>query len=230
MTNPVYGVDFVAAGISVTGPLGGAFENVSLTIDAGDLGIVVGQSGSGRTSLLLALAGRMRLTTGRLAVAGHVLPKGAGRVRELVAVARANPATYLDPDLRVRELIDERKMIGGPLFTNASLRDELDNLGVLAAEHQFVHQLSPADALLFAVALSCAEQPSAIVVDDVAVGCTPDEVARVWRALATLTARGLTVVASTTAPPSDILVDAPITAIELPHPELRNPLTTGGTR
>lgn len=228
MTSPVQGVGFAADGISVKGPLGCAFENVSLSIEAGDLGVIVGASGSGRTSLLLALAGRMRLTTGRLEVAGHA-PTDA-RVRELVAVARAEPATYLDPDLRVRELIAERQMIGGQQFSAEPLRTTVELLGVRAAGHQFVHELPPAEEQLLSVALSAAEQPSAIVVDDVGAGCMFDETKRVWEALALLTARGITVVAATTVPPGCLENEARITILDLPHPQLRNSPTTGGTR
>lgn len=85
------GVDVVARGASVRGPRGPVFEGVDLDVPAGGLLAVHGPAGSGRTSLLLALAGRMRLSGGAVRVGGHVLPAEGRRVRRLVAVARAAP-------------------------------------------------------------------------------------------------------------------------------------------
>ncbi len=62
------GVDIIARGITARGARGCAFTGVSVDIEAGQLGVTVGSAGSGRTSLLLALAGRMRLMAGFLIV------------------------------------------------------------------------------------------------------------------------------------------------------------------
>src|SRR6476660_5084345 len=63
----------VASGLGVQGNAGWIFRDVDLRLPAGSLTAVVGPAGCGRSSLLLALAGRMRPTAGSLSVLGHNL-------------------------------------------------------------------------------------------------------------------------------------------------------------
>ncbi|MBF4998970.1 hypothetical protein IRT45_17630 [Nocardia sp. BSTN01] len=76
-----HGVEIIARGITARGARGCAFAGVSVELAAGQLGVVAGRSGSGRTSLLPAPAGRM---------------------------ARAEPAVGLDDELRVGDIVTER--------------------------------------------------------------------------------------------------------------------------
>lgn len=191
-----------------------------MDVAAGQLGVVAGPSGSGRTSLLLALAGRMRLMAGSVAVGGCRLPADAARVRQLVAVARAEPAVGLDDELRVGDIVTERTMIGGPRLGRAAVHDALTMLGVDAPATATVADLLPREQTLLAVALAAAEQPAAIVVDDVDRGCDDTDAERIWEALRILTGLGCTVVATTTIPPPSL--DDSVAVIDLPHPTQRD--------
>lgn len=191
-----------------------------MDVAAGQLAVVAGPSGSGRTSLLLALAGRMRLVAGSVAVGGCRLPADAARVRQLVAVARAEPAVGLDDELRVGDIVTERTMIGGPRIGRADVHDALTMLGVDAPATATVADLPPSEQTLLAVALAAAEQPAAIVVDDVERGCDDTDAERIWEALRTLAGLGCTVVATTTTPPP--FLDDSIAVIDLPHPTQRD--------
>ncbi|MCC3312595.1 ATP-binding cassette domain-containing protein [Nocardia africana] len=215
-----HGVEIIARGITARGARGCAFAGVSVDVAAGQLGVVAGPSGSGRTSLLLALAGRMRLVAGSVAVGGCRLPADAARVRQLVAVARAEPAVGLDDELRVGDIVTERTMIGGPRIGRAAVHDALTMLGVDAPATATVADLPPREQTLLAVALAAAEQPAAIVVDDVDRGCDDTDAERIWEALRILTGLGCTVVATTTIPPPSL--DDSVAVIDLPHPTQRD--------
>lgn len=67
------GVEVVARGASVRGRRGPVFEDVDVDVPAGGLLAAHGPAGSGRTSLLLALAGRMRLSGGAEVMAERCL-------------------------------------------------------------------------------------------------------------------------------------------------------------
>ncbi|PSR70047.1 ABC transporter ATP-binding protein [Nocardia sp. MDA0666] len=215
-----HGVEIIARGITARGARGCAFAGVSVDVAAGQLGVVAGPSGSGRTSLLLALAGRMRLVAGSVAVGGYRLPADGARVRQLVAVARAEPAVGLDDELRVGDIVTERTMIGGPRIGRAAIRDALTMLDVDAPTTATVAELPPHEQTLLAVALAAAEQPAAIVVDDVERGCGDTDVERLWDALRILTGLGCTVIATTTIPPPSL--DDSVAVIDLPHPTERD--------
>ncbi|UQX11898.1 ATP-binding cassette domain-containing protein [Candidatus Mycobacterium methanotrophicum] len=215
------GVQIAARGISVRGPRGCAFANVSLDVAAAQLAVVAGQAGSGRTALLLALAGRMRLVTGTVAVGRYRLPGDSRRVQQLVAVAAAPPAVDLDEFLRVDEHVAERAVFGRARAPAVS--EALDVLGFVAAGHSRVGELRASDRVLLAAALAAAERPAAIVIDDVDSGCGPAESRRVWSGLSALAELGCTVVASSTDIP-EALDQIDIAVTPLPHPFGSDPI------
>jgi ABC-2 type transport system ATP-binding protein len=202
-----------AVGLCARGQRGLIFQGVDADIPASSLAVVVGRGGSGRTSLLLALAGRFRLLSGRLKVGRYETPQDLKAIRRVVAVARARPAIELDQQLRVRELLAERRAIGGA-EVEGRFRTTSELVGLNVQPETRVEELEPADRLLLALALVLAEGPTAVVVDDVDAGSTPDDLGRVWSSLRTVADAGPTVVASSTSPPSaagivDVLIPLP---------------------
>jgi ABC-2 type transport system ATP-binding protein len=207
-------VGIVARRITARGPLGTAFESVDLEAEPGNLVAVTGPGGSGRSSLLLALAGRLRLVAGQLSVGGYRLPMRSAAVRRLVAVARARPAIDLDPRLRVEELVVERCVTAPRSTTTASVTAALCLLGIDPPRGALLVDLHPAEQTLLACALAVATGPGAVVIDDVDEGLEPGDVPWVWRALHAVAGTGCTVVASACAPPphpvpADVVVRLP---------------------
>lgn len=194
------GVDIVARGLSVRGPRGPVFENVDVEVPAGGLLVVHGPAGSGRTSLLLALAGRMRFVTGAVRVGGYELPARGKLVRRLVALARAEPAAALEGRLRVGELISERTWLARRV-SDHRVDAAFALLGIDPPRKALVEDLDPATGCLVAVALALAGRPHALVVDDADGGCTPPGRQSVWHALDRVRATGCTVLAAGTDPP-----------------------------
>ncbi len=199
------------------GPLGCACANVSLDVAAGRLGVVAGPAGSGRTSLLLALAGRMRLVTGWIGVGEHRLPGDERQVRRLVAVAMAPPAMELDECLRVGEHIAERAMIDRARAAPAAVAEVLDVLGADPPRRVRVGELPPDERVLLAVALAASGRPAAVIVDDADRGCGPPQARRVWSGLSALSRCGCTVGAAGTRTPDTVAV-GDVAVVRLPHP------------
>jgi ABC-2 type transport system ATP-binding protein len=209
------GVGIVARKITARGPLGPAFQAVDLEAEPGSLVAVTGPGGSGRSSLLLALAGRLRLVAGELIVGGYRLPMRSAAVRRLVAVARARPAIDLDQRLRVQELMVEPTLISPGWASAESVTAALRLLGIDPPPDALAIDLHPAEQTLLATALAVATEPGAVVVDDVDEGLEPGDLPWVWRALRAVAGSGCTVVASADAPPPD-----PVPAdvvVRLPH-------------
>ncbi|RKT83881.1 ABC transporter [Saccharopolyspora antimicrobica] len=196
----VDGVSILGRGIAAKGPEGVVFANLDLQVSGGALAVIAGPSGTGRTSLLLALSGRLPLITGYLDVSGHVLPAQAKAVRQLVRPARVRPGYELEEKHRVREAILERRLISGA--SDRSIDAALDLLGLAPDRSALIDELHPADRLLLAVALAIAPSPAGILVDDVDVGLPLPSRARVWAALHEVTRTGMTVLASAADAPS----------------------------
>src|SRR4051812_40012359 len=168
---PESGLAVIAAGLTVRGPYGVIFDGVEFAVDAGELLIVHGPARSGRTTLLLAVAGRHRIAAGVVDVGPYRLPQEAAAARRVVAVAQAEPAVGLEGRLRVAEVIEETRIVGrlGPDKINAALEFfELD-----PPRADLVDDLDPAIRTLLAVALAWAQRLPVLVVDDADGGCPP---------------------------------------------------------
>ena len=113
-----------ATGLGLMGGADWIFRDVDLTVAPGALAAVVGPAGSGRSSLLLTLAGRMQPTAGTLSVLGHDRALDAAGVRDLTSVARAAGVIGPEPALTVRESVDERCLIDDVAPAEGHLRFE----------------------------------------------------------------------------------------------------------
>jgi ABC-2 type transport system ATP-binding protein len=185
----------IADDLLATGPRGVVFGPVALAAAPGEVLAIVGPGGSGRTSLLLALAGRWRVTSGRVALSdGDADPRA---LRRAVSVARAGDVMDLDERWTVDEALADRAVLTRRAVAPA-VRGRLAAAGVELSAGTPLHALSPLHATLLHVALAAAEERPALVVDDVDRGLTPEDEARVWAVLAQVAAEGRAVVGATT--------------------------------
>src|ERR687884_623134 len=90
-----------ARGLRPRTPRGWGFPDVDLDVNPGELVALPGPAGSGRTSLLLALAGRFKITDGTLERHGRA------------ALAYVPGVTDPDPNLTVAEHVEERRLLLG---------------------------------------------------------------------------------------------------------------------
>jgi ABC-2 type transport system ATP-binding protein len=214
----VDGAHVIARGITARGPEGIAFENVDLRVGPGSLAVVVGASGTGRTSLLLALSGRLHLATGYLEVSGYMAPEEVKAIRRLMAPARIRPGFELEPRQRVRDTMTERRVISG--VSREAIDEAFALVGIDPDRLALVGELHPGEQLLLAVALAAATAPAGLLVDDVDAGLPLAARTRVWAGLRAVTWTGTTVFATSTDPPFDD--DALV--LRLPYePEIDDP-------
>ncbi|MFI9046611.1 ATP-binding cassette domain-containing protein [Streptomyces sp. NPDC053427] len=212
-----------ARGIGVEGPRGWAFRGVDISADPGALIAVLGPSGSGRTCLLLALAGRMRITEGQATVAGFPLPKRMGAVRGRTAIAHVPGVADLEPALTVGEHLQEQALLGHRLkgslpwgrrhkeAVRARVDAALTAAGLDADTlpkglRTTVRDLERLEALRLSIALAVMHGPWLLAVDDVDLKLSPPERAQAWQLLRDLARAGTTVVAAGSDAPTDALI------------------------
>ncbi|WP_230196195.1 ATP-binding cassette domain-containing protein [Streptomyces coriariae] len=210
------GVGVTADGFGLRGPRGWAFRGVGLDAEPGSLIAVEGPSGSGRTSLLLALTGRMKASEGTATVGGARLPKQLAAVRRVSALAHVAGVTDLDPALTVGEHLRERALLerrfGGPVRELLRPRAEraaevglridtalaaagLDREALPKGSRTAVRDLERIEALRLSVALALIGRPGLLGVDDIDLKLTDAERGEVWALLGFLTEAGTTVLA-----------------------------------
>ncbi|WP_367323811.1 ATP-binding cassette domain-containing protein [Streptomyces sp. HUAS ZL42] len=218
------GVAVTARDFGLKGPRGWAFRGIAVDAGPGALIAVEGPSGSGRTSLLLALTGRMRATEGTATVGGAGLPKHLAAVRRVSGLAHVPGVTDLDPALTVGEHLRERALLQRRF--SGSLRGLLRPRGERAAESKLridtalaaagldrealpkgdrtaVGDLERLEALRLSVALALIGRPRLLGVDDTDLKLSDADRAEAWALLRSVAEAGTTVVAVCSEAPED---------------------------
>lgn len=183
-------------GAGLRGIRGWAFRGARFVVNPGEVAALTGPSGSGRSTLLLAIAGRLRLTHGEIRVGEHTLtPKPSRRtvreVRSQVAIARIGQIIGLDPELSLnRNLRDAADWAGIP-YASA-----LDHMALWRANFDLpfpgeapLNALDELEQLTAHVLLATFTNPSAVVIDDIDAGLTDTQLAQAWEITSRL-ARG----------------------------------------
>lgn len=173
----------IARGIAMRGPWGPVYGPVDLEIDTGGVTVLVCPAGSGRTALLLTLAGRMRPVRGELSVFG------LRRTREIFGVSALAGFAELDPvpeSVTVRDLITEQLRWDAGWYRLVRRADAGDLERVcgpvfgdlpLPPLTEYVEELTELDRLLLRIALANTSRPPLLVVgslDSVASDCHRD--------------------------------------------------------
>lgn len=195
-----------AHGLTVRTKAGTVIEPLDVVARAGEVVLVEGANGSGRSVLLLALAGRMRGVDGRLQVAG-VPGTRPRRLRAVTSVARLGDVVDLDDPLTVAECVTERCLTDGVPERRGSRRmSELeDALGFRVPREAAVGELSMLSRVLLLVLLAQLRPAALTVLDDLDHDLSPDDQVLALEHLGGLArAAGAVVVTSTVAAPDPL--------------------------
>lgn len=189
-----------ATGLGLLGKSGWVFQNIDLSLRPTSVAAIVGPSGTGRSSLLLALSGRLAPTAGTLSVAGHSYRDKPSAVRQLTAIARVGSMGQPEPSLTVREYVAERCLLedvglpeGRTRFTAAC-----DALQLSLNPSTQVGTLFGDQATLFAVAAACVRVSAVVMLDDVDRGVSGATQQLILDALLRLAMTGPTIIVTTT--------------------------------
>lgn len=192
--------------LGARGRQGSIFTDVDLTAGLGQVVAVCGDSGDGRTSLLLALSGRFATQHGSLEVDGQTRP---GQIRRRFTVAQAGPPIRFDEYHTVAACIKETTAVSKGAATRANINAWLDRLAVDLDTGDTFGFLPRIEQIRFAIACAAACRTPGVVVDDADTGLDLNGSERVFEALRTVADAGQLVIAACTRsdPPADTVVD-----------------------
>ncbi|MEU8231831.1 ATP-binding cassette domain-containing protein [Actinoplanes sp. NPDC048967] len=150
------------------------FQDLDVSVEPGEIVAVVGPPGSGRTTVLLALSHRFKLT--------------AGRVTGAAALGWVPDVTSPEPVLTVIEHVRERLLlIGRP-------PREAGQVPLLGLDPQLKgYELSPFQRQLLGIVLARLERPRVIALDAVDEGLDAGETRELWARLESLAEDGVAV-------------------------------------
>jgi ABC-type cobalamin/Fe3+-siderophores transport system ATPase subunit len=152
------------------GPWGPVYGPIDLDIDAGGVTALVCPAGSGRTALLMTLAGRMRPVAGELTVFGL---RRANDIFAASALAGIDELDTVSESVTVRDLLTEQLRWDAAWYRLIRRADESDLAAVcghvfgdlpLPPLTEYFEELSELDRLLLRIALANTSRPPLLVV------------------------------------------------------------------
>lgn len=142
-------------------------HEVSLKLDSGEIGCLLGPSGGGKTSLLRAIAGLEPITAGHIVVAGQTLSSARHRVapeqrgigmvfQDLALLGHLNSVDNVALGLHRLPRKDRRGLA----------TDWLEKVGLADRARAYPHQLSGGQQQRVALARALAAQPALLLLDE----------------------------------------------------------------
>ena len=172
-----------------------ALRGVSLTAETGKITCVLGRNGVGKTSLLRAVAGQHRLTSGSIAFEGEVLDRSAAYDRARSGIAFVPQGREIFPLLTVRENLEtgyaplprsERSIPDHVFELFPVLKDMLSRRG---------GDLSGGQQQQLAIGRALVMRPKLLVLDEPTEGIQPSIIKDIGRAITWLRdTMGMTIV------------------------------------
>lgn len=204
-----------ANGLALSAARGRVFGPLDIALDT-PFTLVVGDAGTGRTSLLLTLAGRMKPSAGSLEVLGT---SGLRAIQRLGAIAGFSGIDDLEDSVTVSNAVTERLRWDAPWYRRVARADAATVARVLGrafgdlpqpSADTMIWDLDEDDRMLLRIALALVDAPQLLVVDNVDHVHNLSAQAGVLRQLARLASEGLLVIASASALTPELFDGLPV--------------------
>lgn len=174
-----------------------AVDNISFSVDKGEIFGFLGANGAGKTTAMRMLCGLSHPTSGKGSVAGYDILKESEKVKKNIGYMSQKFSLY--EDLKVWENI---RLFGGIYGMEskriASKTDEiLDELGFLAERNTLVRELPLGWKQKLAFSVSIFHEPKVVFLDEPTGGVDPVTRRQFWELIYAATDRGITAFVTT---------------------------------
>jgi ABC-2 type transport system ATP-binding protein len=170
-----------------------AVDEVTVTVERGEIYALLGLNGAGKTTLIRMLLGMVRPDGGEIRVFGTVVRPGVTSVWTRVGYLVETPAGY--PDLTVRENLSVAARLRG-LRGRRTVQDVVDLLGLAPYADRRTRGLSLGNAQRLGLAKALLHGPDLLVLDEPANALDPAGVVEIRELLRDLAEQGVTVFVS----------------------------------
>ena len=162
-----------------------ANDDVSFSVDQGELLGLIGPNGAGKTTLFNCIAGVFPPTSGRIVFAGEDVTAVGAHEMARRGLARTFQVYVAAGDLNVLENV----MVGCFMHTRSRSRAKtqaegvLDDLGLRELKLNLVSDLPVAAQKRVTMATALATSPKLLLLDEVAAGLNPSEIEDIMAAI-----------------------------------------------
>ncbi len=174
-----------------------ALEDISFTIDKGEIFCLLGRNGAGKTTLLRILATQLKPTLGRASVLGHDVLADPKAIRPHIAVVpqEARPQMMLSAYDHIYYMC----LIRGRSREDARERTRkvMDDLGLWEHRDKLNAELSGGLRQRVIIAMALVADPEVLFLDEPTIGLDPLGRRSVWAMLRDMTKRGTTILLTT---------------------------------
>jgi branched-chain amino acid transport system ATP-binding protein len=170
-------------------------SDVSLHVDAGEIVTLIGANGAGKTTTLRAISGLVKLTSGRIRLAGNDLAKRSPDEIVRLGIGHAPEGRRVFARMTVRENLE----LGA--FTRSSRREFDEDyervLDVFPRLRERLLQksgtLSGGEQQMLAIGRALMSRPSILMLDEPSLGLSPILVQTIFGVIREIASRGTTV-------------------------------------
>lgn len=178
------------------------FNNINLKIEKGEFLYLIGDTGSGKSSLLKALYGEVKITTGNLSIADINLAKI--RNKEIPKLRRKLGIVFQD-----FQLLNDRNVKDNLEFvlraTGWKLKKEIDtrinevleNVHLNGVKNKMPYELSGGEQQRAAIARSLLNYPDIILADEPTGNLDPEKSEKIIKLLKEINSQGTTILIAT---------------------------------
>jgi branched-chain amino acid transport system ATP-binding protein len=173
-----------------------AVRGMSLRVAAGELAVLLGANGAGKSSTLRAIAGALRPSGGRITLGGVEVPYGWPERMVRLGAAMVPETRDIFPDLTVAENLrlgafTRRRDPAGMAADHARVVELFPVLGERAG--QPAGTLSGGEQQMLAIGRALMSHPRLLLLDEPSLGLAPAVIERIFALIAELKRTGLTI-------------------------------------
>ena len=166
-----------------------AVNDVSLSINEGEIFGIIGPNGAGKTTTVECISGLRAPDSGSISVCGLSPQKDRNAIREFVGVQLQESA--LPPRLRVGEAV----RLFASFYSNPLDPDQLlESLGIKQMANSSFKSLSGGQKQRLSIALALVGNPRLAILDELTTGLDPEARRETWGLIERMRDRGVTVI------------------------------------
>lgn len=174
-----------------------AVDDISFTVNQGEIFGFLGANGAGKTTAMKILCGLSKPTSGKVFVAGYDVKRRTERVKKHIGYMSQKFSLY--EDLTVAENIRLFAGIYGVKhrLINPKTDETLRELGFYAEKHTLVRAIPPGWRQKLAFSVAVFHEPSIVFLDEPTGGVDPVMRRQFWELILQAAHRGITVFVTT---------------------------------
>ncbi len=146
-------------------------DNISFSIEKGEILGILGRNGAGKTTLLRCITGSLKWSTGKCLIDGADIskmpPKDLWKKIAYVPQAKSSPFSYTAEEAVLMGRASHFRFTGKPSHDDVVIcRDALNSLGILHLKNKPCNQISGGELQMVLIARALASEAEIIILDE----------------------------------------------------------------